>query len=630
MEHNSKIKRETSDKRTDVLGTSQNVSRETTEYTSDNDVLFDEKPEEIESPGLRQLYRRFRDSSLSRVESAFNALYLYCNNKYYSSGAHVKDAYKNIYAHPDMWYKNASSLWRHNKWSLIVAVLDIVPNIHKVGHSVKQRVKSLRAKIKGVWRNFEYSYVAIRSIGKIFRFIAVYGLSLVSLVLCIMAIGGKMSMMPMLGVYLDGEYVGNALGIAEVESAQNVFDERMTLTLGKSFRLDSQLEYKPTFASTSSQLTHNSLNAVFDKTAREDMMVGYGLYIDGALIGVSEFKSWIDEAINDSLELKKVSLRNSGIDVDNVTYYNNVTTNSGMYPSSLFLDLSEVRKIFGLRPVSNSDFELLTSPTFAMSDGAPREHYIDSPIVIDDTLDSENDVSAIINDLDSGDVQVQGFTILDVVVEKTETIIEEIPFDIIYEEDPELVEGREKITIRGVTGKRQVVYNVGYVGDKELRRTEVSQQLLSQPKTQVVKIGTRPMTEEEKRVASTGTYIWPYSPDKISSHYGWRTMWGSNEFHKGLDICGPLDSDIVASDGGEVIKADYDRSGYGECIIILHDDGTKTRYAHCSQLYVVVGQKVAQGEVIAGMGMTGSATGVHVHFEIIKDGVIQNPEDYLP
>ena len=86
----------------------------------------------------------------------------------------------------------------------------------------------------------------------------------------------------------------------------------------------------------------------------------------------------------------------------------------------------------------------------------------------------------------------------------------------------------------------------------------------------------------------------------------------------------------MAADGGEVIFAGYDKSGYGESITIRHDDGTKTRYAHNSELYVEVGQKVAQGEVIAAMGKTGMATGVHVHFEIIVNGSVQNPYDYLP
>ena len=86
---------------------------------------------------------------------------------------------------------------------------------------------------------------------------------------------------------------------------------------------------------------------------------------------------------------------------------------------------------------------------------------------------------------------------------------------------------------------------------------------------------------------------------------------------------------LVASDGGEVIQASNKGEGYGKCILIKHDDGTITRYAHCSNLYVEVGQKVAQGEYIADMGATGQVTGVHIHFEIIKDGITVDPLDYL-
>ena len=136
------------------------------------------------------------------------------------------------------------------------------------------------------------------------------------------------------------------------------------------------------------------------------------------------------------------------------------------------------------------------------------------------------------------------------------------------------------------------------------------------------------MTEDEKLKRSTGTYIYP-SQGELSSGHGWRTWGKYNEFHKGIDLRSDKGLVLVASDGGEVIQAKDRGDGYGLCILIKHDDGTITRYAHCSALHVEVGQRVAQGEYIADMGATGQVTGVHVHFEIIKDGVTVNPLEYL-
>ena len=67
----------------------------------------------------------------------------------------------------------------------------------------------------------------------------------------------------------------------------------------------------------------------------------------------------------------------------------------------------------------------------------------------------------------------------------------------------------------------------------------------------------------------------------------------------------------------------------GKCIIISHTDGVETCCAHCSALYVAVGDTVSQGDVISAVGSTGNSTGNHLHFEIRKDGVALNPQNYL-
>ena len=75
--------------------------------------------------------------------------------------------------------------------------------------------------------------------------------------------------------------------------------------------------------------------------------------------------------------------------------------------------------------------------------------------------------------------------------------------------------------------------------------------------------------------------------------------------------------------------AGWNSGGYGYMVKIDHGNGYQTIYAHNSKNAVSVGQKVAQGEVIAYVGSTGDSTGNHVHFEILKNGVSQNPLNYL-
>ena len=98
--------------------------------------------------------------------------------------------------------------------------------------------------------------------------------------------------------------------------------------------------------------------------------------------------------------------------------------------------------------------------------------------------------------------------------------------------------------------------------------------------------------------------------------------------HSGLDIAAPLGTDIKAASGGKVTYSGW-MGGYGNLIIITHENGIQTYYGHCSKLYAKVGDVVEAGDVIAAVGSTGNSTGNHLHFEIRKNGVTINPQKYL-
>ena len=113
----------------------------------------------------------------------------------------------------------------------------------------------------------------------------------------------------------------------------------------------------------------------------------------------------------------------------------------------------------------------------------------------------------------------------------------------------------------------------------------------------------------------------------ITSRYGALSSVRSSA-HTGLDIANHIGTDIKAAASGKVKKAEYS-GNYGNLVIIEHDNGVETYYAHCSKLYVKVGDIVEQGDVIAAVGSTGNSTGPHLHFEIRLDGITLNPQKYL-
>ena len=113
----------------------------------------------------------------------------------------------------------------------------------------------------------------------------------------------------------------------------------------------------------------------------------------------------------------------------------------------------------------------------------------------------------------------------------------------------------------------------------------------------------------------------------ITSRFGSRESIRSSG-HSGLDIATKKGTKIKAAAGGTVVFAGYS-GAYGNVVKISHGSGIKTYYAHCSKLYVKTGDTVSAGDVIAAVGSTGRSTGNHLHFEVVKNGVSVNPQNYL-
>ena len=118
--------------------------------------------------------------------------------------------------------------------------------------------------------------------------------------------------------------------------------------------------------------------------------------------------------------------------------------------------------------------------------------------------------------------------------------------------------------------------------------------------------------------------VFPADSRYLTSYYGWR--WGS--FHTGIDIAGPIGTNIYAYQSGTVTYSGWS-GAYGYLVKIDHGDGHSTWYAHCSKLNVNTGDKVSKGQVIALMGSTGFSTGSHLHFEVRINGVHVNPYTYI-
>lgn len=138
-----------------------------------------------------------------------------------------------------------------------------------------------------------------------------------------------------------------------------------------------------------------------------------------------------------------------------------------------------------------------------------------------------------------------------------------------------------------------------------------------------VSLPVAPSQGSTSSAPSAGGLIWPVN-GVLTSPFG--TRWG--RFHSGLDIAAPTGTPVVAAASGTVTFAGS-MGGYGLLVVVQHANGLSTAYAHNSSLAVGGGQPVGQGQVIAGVGCTGSCTGSHLHFEVRVNGVPVDPMRYL-
>lgn len=135
---------------------------------------------------------------------------------------------------------------------------------------------------------------------------------------------------------------------------------------------------------------------------------------------------------------------------------------------------------------------------------------------------------------------------------------------------------------------------------------------------------TAEISHDKSRDVAAVNFSWPVS-GLITSPFGPR----KNERHEGIDIRARKGVLVHASRGGHVIYAGNTISGYGNMVIVRHADSFSTVYAHLSKIDVKKNQYVARGQTVGKVGMTGRATGPHLHFEIRDASVAVNPLLYL-
>lgn len=118
---------------------------------------------------------------------------------------------------------------------------------------------------------------------------------------------------------------------------------------------------------------------------------------------------------------------------------------------------------------------------------------------------------------------------------------------------------------------------------------------------------------------------------KVTSGFGMRMhpIYKVKKQHRGTDFRAPIGTPVYATADGIVEKVEHHEKGYGLHIVIRHDEHYQSVYAQLSEMHVEPGQQVEKGDQIGAVGSSGTSTAPHLHYEVKKDGVYVDPEEYL-
>lgn len=209
--------------------------------------------------------------------------------------------------------------------------------------------------------------------------------------------------------------------------------------------------------------------------------------------------------------------------------------------------------------------------------------------------------------------------VLKVQTEKTSVYQAEMMYGTVTNPSEDMYVNEEKLLKEGQSGVMEVTAKVTQINGAVSNTSVLSTTVVKEPVDEVIMVGTTALPS-----VGTGKFVQPYF-GTITSRFGAR--WGRT--HTGTDICGTTGDPIKAADNGIVITAEYQDNGYGNIIIIDHQNGIHTWYAHLNSIGVKAGDTVEKGAVIGELGNTGYSTGPHLHFEVRENGTPVNPSKYL-
>lgn len=452
-------------------------------------------------------------------------------------------------------------------------------------------------------------------------------------------------------IYLDGNKIGL---INSKEELYDLINEEQK-EIKNEYKVDQV--YPPKGFQIIRKFTHDNhlstVEEIYDaiKTDKAFTLKGYAITIRSTEEGVEPqyiyvlnqevFKEALENVVKtfigetryeQFLTNTQPEIIDTGYIIENMFFQENIAVKESLINSDekIYTDVNELTKflLFDENPQSK-EYTVKAGDTIE-SIAEASELNVTELLIANDEITSEDTLLAIGQKINVALIN----PLLNLTYDELETTDDRVFYKTEYIEDPNQYVGYKKVQTQGENGIERVTNRVRYingfqsgsvfeVGEKKIIKATVNE---------VIVRGTKKyQTNTGGTIVDIGNtnWLWPTDSYRIYSNFGWR----GGEYHDGIDIPRPAGSPIYAALDGVVINAGRGGpagSSAGINVVIMHDNGYSTVYAHCSVVYVKVNQEVKQGDVIAGVGMTGVASGNHLHFGLFRGVPYSNGKGINP
>ncbi|MDE7364188.1 MAG: peptidoglycan DD-metalloendopeptidase family protein [Ruminococcus sp.] len=417
------------------------------------------------------------------------------------------------------------------------------------------------------------------------------------------------------------EYNGKELGIISAEAdfvkAERDVQQRISYNENdKAIDLSSKLSLR-IISDDDNIVSAGQLADKMLEASDEELIKAYGVYIDGQFICSVEDSKRVQKALDDRLLNYDVE----GI-VRDIEYVNKIELKEGIY---LISSLQKEHDVIKLLTSSKEKKQVLFAKEEQTVLDIIHEYGMD--------LDEFNKLNP------SAEKGIRTGQLLYVVkhenylpikyIREMETL-SFIDYQTMEVETSSLNVGSRVTLVKGERGEKKSNIEITYIDGIESGRKVLESVVLKNPVVETIGIGTYSASPDNPETVYFGY------PLTGSGEMGWPVDggWVSDSFisdrnHKGLDIAAPENTEIYAAQDGIVVSAGWNSGGYGNVVMIEHENGYATVYAHMISVYAVEGQQVSKGQLIGFVGNTGNSFGNHCHFEVRHQGICLDPTLFL-